>query len=603
MMRDLRPERKTMRELSSERKLRPLEPMRVRRELRPTLQENKPAEERKHILSLPGAVSPPHATSSVSALSKVLSTHGHSIKLGTISDVYAANIILNGYTRCRELPIAHKVFDEMPHRDTVSWNTLIAGHVNCGKFESAWEVLIDMRRGGMGIDGYTFGSVLKGVACAVRLDLGEQLHSMILKMGLLENVYCGSALLDMYAKSERVWDAFLVLQHMPEPNSVSWNALISGFSKNKDREMAFWLLGCMESECVKPDDGTFAPLLTLLDGPNFYKQTVQIHAKTVKHGLESKNTVCNAMITSYSECGSIGDAKKVFDGSFLTQDIVTWNSMLAAYLVHSEEDSAFKLFILMQQKSLGICLHGLVIKRGLEISVPISNALIAVYLKSNNRSMEEALRIFESIESKDRVSWNTILTGYSQFGLSEDTLNLFALMRYLLVEIDHYSFSAVLKSCSDLATLQLGQEVHALALKTGFESNEFVAGSLIFMTCGDIELASTVASQLLELEPEEHCTYILLSDMYGNLGKWGEKAEIKRLMRERGVRKVPGWSWIEVQNEVHAFNAEDHSHPHCTDIYFMLGGLMEEIRRLDLVLDANLEALGENFDSCLDCLV
>ncbi|PKI37131.1 hypothetical protein CRG98_042466 [Punica granatum] len=347
----------------------------------------------------------------------------------------------------------------------------------------------------------------------------------------------------------------------------------------------------------------------LLDGPNFYKQTVQIHAKTVKHGLELKNTVCNAMITSYSECGSIEDAKKVLDGSFLTQDIVTRNSMLGAYLVHGKEDSEFKLFILMQQdgfepdiytyssmrsacfeqlqKSLGTCLHGLVIKRGLEISVPISNALIVVYLKSNNRSMEEALCIFESIKSKDRFSWNSILTGYSQFGLSEDTLNLFARMSYLLVEIDHYSFSAVLKSCSVLATLQPGQEVHALALKTGFEANEFVAvltacshtglveegekllqsmdrdygiplrmehyacaidlfgrsgcidkakaliESMPFKpdpmvwktllgacrTCGDIELARTVASELLELEPEEHCTYILLSDVYGILEK------------------------------------------------------------------------------------
>lgn len=699
--------------------------------------------------------------SSASALSKVLNIHCHSIKLGTISDVYTANVILNGYTRCWEMPVAHKLFDEMPHRDTVSWNTLIAGLVNCGEFEGAVEVLRAMRRGGMSIDGYTFGSILKGVACALRPGVGEQLHSVILKMGLSENVYCGSALLDMYAKSQRVWDAFVILQHMHEPNSVVWNALISGFSQNKDQEMAFWLLGCMEREGVKPDDGTFAPLLTLLDGPDFHRHTMQIHAKVIKSGLESKNTVCNATITSYSECGSIQDAKRVFDGSFLMQDIVTWNSMLAAYLVHGREGSAFKLFVHMQhvgfepdiytytsmisacfeesQKNMGICLHGLVIKRGLEISVPISNALIAMYLKLDNRSMEEALCIFEAIESKDRVSWNSILTGYSQFGLSEDTLKLFAHMRYLLVEIDQYSFSAVFKSCSDLATLQLGQEVHALALKMGFESNEFVAGSLIFMyskcgiiedarksfeetqqdssvtwnsiifgyaqhglghdaldlfrlmigkevkpdhitfvavltacshiglveegenflnsmeqdygiplrmehyacaidlfgrsgcidkakalvesmpfkpdpmvwktllgacrTCGDIELARTVASQLLELEPEEHCTYILLSDMYGNLGKWGKKAEIKRLMRERGVRKVPGWSWIEVQNEVHAFNAEDHSHPHCKEIYFVLVGLMEEIRQLNLVLDDNLEVLGENFLLSPDCLV
>ncbi|KAK4757782.1 hypothetical protein SAY87_019083 [Trapa incisa] len=691
--------------------------------------------------------------SSASALSKVLSTHCLSIKLGTISDVYAVNNLINGYARSRELSIACKLFDEMPHRDTISWNTLIAGFVHCGEFECAMEVLRSMRRGGMSIDVYTFGSILKGVAGVHRPALGEQLHSVILKVGLLDNVYCGSALLDMYAKSHRVWDAFVILQHMHRPNSISWNALISGFSQNKDREMAFFLLLCMGREGVKPDDGTFAPLLTLLDGPKFYRHAMQIHAKAIKSGLDSRNTVCNATITSYSECGSIEDAKRVFNDSCLMQDIVTWNSMIAAYLAHSEEGSAFKLFVHMQHvgfepdiytytsiisacfeespKNMGICLHCLVIKKGLEISVPISNALIAMYLKSDNRSMEEALRIFEAIESKDRVSWNSILTGYSQIGLSENSLKLFAHMRYLLVEIDHYSFSAVLKSCSDLATLQLGQEVHTLTIKTGFESNEFVAGSLIFMyskcgiiedarnsfeetqqdssvtwnsiifgyaqhglghdaldlfrlmterrvkpdhitfvavltacshiglveegekimdsmeqdygiplrmehyaclidlfgrsgcinkakalvesmpfrpdpmvwktllgacrTCGDIELARTVASQLLELEPEEHCTYILLSDMYGNLGKWGHKAEIKRLMRERGVRKVPGWSWIEVQNEVHSFNADDHSHPNCKEIYCVLIGLMEEIKLLNLDLDAHLEVSEGSF--------
>ncbi|KAB1204776.1 hypothetical protein CJ030_MR8G027377 [Morella rubra] len=640
----------------------------------------------------------------------------------------------------------------MPYRDTVSWNTMISGHVNFGNLEIAWEVLRAMKRHRFEFDGYTFGSILKGVACAYRLDLGEQVHSMILKMGYAGNVYSCSALLDMYAKCERVENAYMVFQRIPERNAVSWNALIAAYVQAGDLGTVFWLFDCMEQEGVKVDDGTFSPLLTSLDDPEFYKLATQIHGKIIKHGLAFNNTVCNALLTSYSECGSIEDAKRVFDGAVGTRDLVTWNSMLASYLVHKKEELAFKLFMDMQwlgfepdiytytsvisacfdgaHKNHGKSLHGLVIKRGLEESVPISNALIAMHLKSNNGSMEEAILIFNSMETKDRVSWNSILTGLSQIGLSEDALKFFGRMRSVVEDIDHYTLSAVLRSCSDIATLQLGQQVHVLAVKSGFESNEYVASSLIFVyskcgiiedarksfedttqdspiawnsiifgyaqhgqgnfaldlfylmmerrvkpdhitfvavltacshiglveegckllksmeseygipprmehyacgvdlygragcldqakalieampfqpdamvwktllgacrICGDIELASQVASFLLEIEPEEHCTYVLLSNMYGRLRRWDEKAGVTRLMRERGVKKVPGWSWIEVHNEVHAFNAEDHSHTHWEYIYLVLEGLMEEIKRLDST--ANIKVVMHDFD-------
>ncbi|KAK9922361.1 hypothetical protein M0R45_030828 [Rubus argutus] len=117
--------------------------------------------------------------STVNALCKVSISHCREIKLGVLADVYCANNILNGYARCQELCLAHKVFDDMPHIDTVSWNTMIAGHVNYGDFEVAWKILRTMKRCGFDFDGYTFGSILKGVACALRYDLGQQVHSMI----------------------------------------------------------------------------------------------------------------------------------------------------------------------------------------------------------------------------------------------------------------------------------------------------------------------------------------------------------------------------------------------------------------------------------------
>ena len=114
--------------------------------------------------------------------------------------------------------------------------------------------------------------------------------------------------------------------------------------------------------------------------------------------------------------------------------------------------------------------------------------------------------------------------------------------------------------------------------------------------CGDIELASQIAKILLELEPEEHCTYVILSEMYGRFKMWGEKASVTRMMRERGVKKVPGWSWIEVKNNVHAFNAEDHSHPQCEEIYILLQHLKEGIKLFDNFVDQMLLQSLDNLD-------
>ncbi|KAL7159573.1 hypothetical protein ABFS83_01G036700 [Erythranthe nasuta] len=669
-------------------------------------------------------------------LSRIAAAHCQAIKSSLISDTYTSNNLISSYSKCRDLNSALKLFDEMPHRDTASWNTVITGYVNSRNIPSAWGVLKSMKRLGFLFDGYTFGSMLKGIATGSGLVQGQQLHSDVVKTGFCDNVYAASALLDMYAKCSRVEDADKVFKYMPEKNTVSWNALIAGYAEIGNLQRCIELFMSMEMESVRVDDATFAPVLTLLCDVEFYDLTRQLHCKITKRGLEHENTVLNATITAFAECGRIKDANRVFDNADGSRDLVTWNSMLAAYLDHDLEECGFDLFLEMMrlrlemdaytyssvisscfgdaEQSLGKSLHGLVIKRGFEEVTHVSNVLISMYLKSSTQSVDDALKVFEHIDVKDYVSWNTILTGLSQVGASEIALRLFQKMHNDYLVIDHYAFAAVLRSCSDLATLQLGRHIHVLVVKSGFEGNEYVASALIVMyskcgiiedaqtsfdashkgssvtwnsmifayaqhgqgevalgvfdemtkrsvkvdhvtfvaaltacshiglvdkgldflkimetkygvspkmenyacavdllgrggrlmeakelikempfeadvtvlktllgacrACGDIRLATEVADRLIELDPGDHCTYVLLSDIYGYLKRWDEKASVKRLMREKGVRKVPGWSWIELKNEVHAFNAEDYSHRDCREIYRALEGLTNEIR-------------------------
>ena len=97
---------------------------------------------------------------------------------------------------------------------------------------------------------------------------------------------------------------------------------------------------------------------------------------------------------------------------------------------------------------------------------------------------------------------------------------------------------------------------------------------------GNMELASDVASYLLVEEPRQHSTYVLLSSMFSGHGMWSDRAIVQKVMKNRGLSKVPGWSWIEVKNEVHSFNAEDRSHPRMDEIYEMLRMLLQVAHRL-----------------------
>ena len=660
-------------------------------------------------------------------------SHGHLIKTNLTDNISSWNIILTSYGRWSDIRDAQKLFDEMPEKDSISWNALISACVTHEKSDLAWEIFLERTRKGIFVDQYTCGSLLKSIAASKESLRGRLLHSLILKVGLLHgNVFSGSALLDMYFKCKLPHEASSIFSCMGIKNSVSWNSMISGFVLSGDSKTALEMFKNMEREEVAPDEATFATLLSL-DLPK--SSISQLHCKFFKSGWSRDTVICNAAITAYSLCRSPEESQRIFFEMEGMRDLVSWNSMLAAYAYEGFSLDALKLFVEMinlgfeqddytfttaisameeekESQTQGRSIHGLALKRGLSDKISVSNALISFYAKSNlPGSISDAMKIFDVMEKRDIVSWNSILTGLSQRGLGEEATTFFVRMIRDCCEINHYAFSAALRSCSDLAALGLGRQIHALVEKSGSSLNPFTASSLITMysrsgamdfarrifdesskdcsvtwnsilfayaqhghasvaldllscmlereidpdhitfvailsacshagmvqrgreimesmvSCmnlrmehyacmvdlysraghldeamkivetmpfepdgmvlkpllgacrihGDLELAERVAGELVQLEPEEHSTYVMLSNVCAAKGRWGEIAKIKRIMREGGVMKVPGYSWIEVKNMVWSFNAEDTSHPEAGEIFQMLGEVMRVI--------------------------
>ncbi|XP_037444905.1 putative pentatricopeptide repeat-containing protein At3g25970 isoform X1 [Triticum dicoccoides] len=630
------------------------------------------------------------------------------------------------------LVAARQVFDQIPRPDAASWNSLLTAHVSAGAHSAAYRIFQAMHEQGLAANTFALGPTLRSAAAVGCPALGAQLHSLIVKAILADNVFAATALLHMYAKCGRKRDARRVFDGMPERNTVSWNALVAGYVESGKVAPAVRLFVEMEREGLLPDEATFAALLTAVDDSSHFLMH-QLHGKIVKYGSALGLIVLNAAITAYSQCGALANSRRIFDEIGNRRDLISWNAMLGAYASHGMEHEAMGFFANMMRAGGvqpdmhsftsiisacaehrdqgGTVIHGLVIKNGFEGVTHVCNALIAMYTRfSENCMMEDAYKCFDSLLLKDTVSWNSMLTGYSQHGLSADALRFFRCVQSENIRTDEYAFSAALRSCSDLALLRLGRQIHGLVTHSGFASNNFVSSSLIFMysksgvlddamksfeeadksssvpwnsmmfgyaqhgqaqavrslfnqmlelkvpldhitfvglitacshaglvdegseilntmenrygiplrmehyACGidlygragqldkarelidsmpfepdamvwmtllgacrihgDMELASDVASHLLEAEPRQHSTYVLLSSMYSGLGMWSDRAIVQKEMKNKGLSKVPGWSWIEVKNEVHSFNAEDGSHPRMDEIYEMLSLLL-----------------------------
>ncbi|KAG2598795.1 hypothetical protein PVAP13_5KG395100 [Panicum virgatum] len=251
-------------------------------------------------------------------------------------------------------------------------------------------------------------------------------------------------------------------------------------------------------------------------------------------------------------------------------------------------------------------LHSRLIKAGYGVGCFVGNALLAMYFKCGN--MEEAHNAFEEMEERDVVSWNTMIAGYARHGFGKEALEVFDTMRKTSTKPDDITLVGVLAACSHSGLIEKGvsyfysmhhdfgvtakpehytcmidllgragrlDEAVSLMKDMPFEPDSTMWGALLGASRihRNSELGRSAAEKIFELEPENAGMYVLLSNIYASSGKWRDVDKMRAMMYERGVKKVPGFSWIEVQNKVHTFSVGDCVHPEKEDIYAFLEDL------------------------------
>lgn len=239
-------------------------------------------------------------------------------------------------------------------------------------------------------------------------------------------------------------------------------------------------------------------------------------------------------------------------------------------------------------------IHGCVIGSGFESDVVLDTVLISMYAKCGH--IDTAQRVFEKMSSRDVVVWNAMILGYGIHGHGEDALALFSRMQQTGTKLDHIIFIGVLTTCSHAGLVEEGWqyfesmksdyglapklehysclvdllgraghlgEAYDIIKKMPLEPHAVVWGFLLGacrIQC-NIELVEEAAKHLFELEPDNAGCYVLLSNINAEAGRWEDVAKLKTIMKERDMKKQPGYSFIEVNKNVHTFLVGDRSHP------------------------------------------
>ncbi|KAF3450205.1 hypothetical protein FNV43_RR06285 [Rhamnella rubrinervis] len=411
-------------------------------------------------------------------------------------DVYSWNAILGAHCKVGNLEDAHALFVEMPERNTVSWNTLISALVRNGSERSALNVYDRMILEGFLPTRFTLASVFSASGALLDVGHGRRCHGLLVKIGLEENMYVGNALLCMYAKCGLIRDAIQVFDGMPEPNEVTFTAMMRGLVQTDRVLEALDMFRLMLRKGIQVDCVSLSSILGVcargacgefnFDDLCCNMNGKQVHCLTIKLGYEGDLHLNNSLLDMYAKSGDMDGAEKVF--AFLPGvSVVSWNVMIAGYGQKYQSGNAMEYLRRM-------------IHCGFEPDDVTYINMLAACVKSGD--IETARQMFNTMSIPSVSSWNAMISGYFQNGNHKEAIKLFREMQFRNEKPDRTTLAIALSSCAGMGFLEAGKQIHAALLKDSFHIDVYVASGLIGMysKCGKTELAKHIFYKMTELD-------------------------------------------------------------------------------------------------------
>lgn len=445
----------------------------------------------------------------------------------SLRDAVSFTALITGYLSKGYVDDARQLFDEIPNKDVVSWNAMIAGYVQSGRFEEALACFCNMQAENITPNKSTMVTLLSACAHTGSLELGNWIGSWIREHGLGSNLQLTNALIDMYSKCGAIHTARELFDGVEEKDVISWNTMIGGYSHLSLYAEALTLFEAMlirSNSNVTPNDVTFLAILPACASLGALDLGKWVHAYIDKNLKSTNNaSLWTSLIDMYAKCGCIEAAEQVFR-TMHCKSLASWNAMLSGLAMHGHAERALVLFSEMAKEGF----------------------------------------------QPDDITFVGVLSACTQAGLVDLGHRYFRSMVQaygICPKLQHYGCMIDL-----LARAGKFEEAEILMKNMEMEPDGAIWGSLL-SACrahGRVELGEYVAERLFQLEPENPGAFVLLSNIYAGAGRWDDVARVRTRLNDKGMKKVPGCTSIEIDGVVHEFLVGDKLHPECEKIYRML---------------------------------
>ncbi|KAK3130046.1 hypothetical protein QOZ80_6BG0488200 [Eleusine coracana subsp. coracana] len=450
-----------------------------------------------------------------------------------------------------------------------------------------------------------------------------QLHAHLLTSGRLASLADAllRRLISLPSPHLHLPHAHRLLLSLPPPPLDLFNLILPPLVASNDPTAATDLFIALRREGLRPDAHTLPHVLKALArlAPGSLPLVASTHADAVKSGLASAVVyVPNALMAAYSACRQLARAAQVFD-EMSRRTVVSWNTALTACADNDRHDRCVGLFAEMVEAgfepdqttfvvmlsaaaelgnlALGKWAHGQVVARRLDMTLQLGTAAVNMYAKCG--SVSYAKRLFERMTARNVWTWSAMIVGYSQNGMAWEALELFERMKRASVAPNYVTFLGLLSACSHAGLVDEGRRFfhemqHAYGIKPMMthysamvdvlgrngrlqEAYDFVmdmpvkADPVVWRTLLSacqlhtskdcIDIVDKVQSRLLELEPRRSGNYVIVANIYSDIGSWDKAAKARRVMREVGMKKMAGESCVEVGGHFQRFISGDESSP------------------------------------------
>ncbi|KAK3409935.1 hypothetical protein EUGRSUZ_J02000 [Eucalyptus grandis] len=478
------------------------------------------------------------------------------------------------------------------------------------------------------------------LSCARQNSLSDGLsvHRHLLENGFDQDPFLATKLINMYSELDAIENAREVFDKTRQRTIYVWNALFRALALAGHGHEVIDLYRRMNWVGIPSDRFTYNYVLKACVvsecGLSLLKKGREIHAHILRHGYGGHVHIMTTLVDMYARFGCVKWAGIVFD-EMPEKNVVSWSAMIACYAKNGMPFEALELFREMNLETndllpnsvtmvsvlqacaalaaleQGRLIHGYVLRRGLDSILPVISALVTMYARCGK--LDRAQQVFDKMDERDVVSWNSLISGYGVHGFGEKAIQVFNEMIISGIPPSPISFVSVLGACSHAGLVEEGKmlfdsmvrehrifpsvehyacmvdllgranrldEAAKIIEEMRIEPGPKVWGSLLG-SCRihrNVELAERASARLFELEPMNAGNYVLLADIYAEAQMWDEVRKVKKLLEARRLQKVPGRCWIEVKRKIYSFASVDELNPQIEQLHALLLNLSMEMK-------------------------